>query len=171
VELTGTPVSREVGKGERETNASPRPASQPPRPMLILPAMSSAHPPKMTTRVSLNADSPAVSANGTVSPSDNPMMASEIVRASSHGLEGEVPAVSDDVLDETDALRGLCGHSGCVQSCHGKVGAYAVGSSGEVSRGRPLLLELGKSRFLTVTMAMVVVVVWRERVSVMASSF
>jgi hypothetical protein len=55
----------------------------------------------MTTLVSLKADSPAVSANGTVNPSDNPMIASEIVRASSHGLlaaEGEeaVVIVDDD---------------------------------------------------------------------------
>ena len=44
--------------------------------------MSSANPPYMTTLVFPNADRPAVRAKGTVRPSDNPIVASEITRAS-----------------------------------------------------------------------------------------
>lgn len=44
--------------------------------------MSSANPPKMTTLVFPKADNPAVNANGTVRPSDNPIVASEMTLAS-----------------------------------------------------------------------------------------
>ena len=52
----------------------------------MAPAMSSARPPKITIRVSPRADSPAVRAKGTVSPSERPMVASEMMRAVSAGL-------------------------------------------------------------------------------------
>ena len=52
----------------------------PPSPMEIAPAMSSASPPRTTKRVSPSDDKPAVRANGTVNPSESPMMASEIIR-------------------------------------------------------------------------------------------
>ena len=52
---------------------------KPPRPMLIAPANSSASPPSTTTLVSPKPESPAVNANGTVSPSLSPMMASDII--------------------------------------------------------------------------------------------
>lgn len=47
----------------------------------MAPAMSSARPPKMTTRVLPRADRPAVRAKGTVRPSERPMVASEMTRA------------------------------------------------------------------------------------------
>lgn len=53
---------------------------KPPSPMERAPAMSSAKPPKTTTLVSPRYASPAVSAKGTVMPSEIPMMASEIIR-------------------------------------------------------------------------------------------
>lgn len=53
---------------------------KPPSPMERAPAMSSAKPPKTTTLVSPRYASPAVSAKGTVMPSEIPMMASEIMR-------------------------------------------------------------------------------------------
>lgn len=54
---------------------------KPPSPMERAPAMSSAKPPKTTTLVSPRYASPAVSAKGTVMPSEIPMIASEIIRA------------------------------------------------------------------------------------------
>lgn len=54
----------------------------PPSPMEIAPAISSANPPNTTTLVSPSADNPAVRANGTVIPSDKPIMASDTVRPS-----------------------------------------------------------------------------------------
>ena len=53
---------------------------KPPRPMERAPAMSSARPPRTTSFVSPMEAKPAVRANGTVMPSDTPMMASEIMR-------------------------------------------------------------------------------------------
>ena len=44
--------------------------------MLIEPAISSARPPKITTLVLPRVDSPEVRANGTVRPSESPMVAS-----------------------------------------------------------------------------------------------
>lgn len=60
-----------------ETHASPRPANHPPNPIDMLPAINSAIPPYKTTFVSLNADSPAVRAKGTVNPSDKPIVRSD----------------------------------------------------------------------------------------------
>ena len=51
---------------------------KPPRPMEIAPAMSSARPPRTTSRASPSEDKPAVSAKGTVRPSERPIMASLI---------------------------------------------------------------------------------------------
>lgn len=62
----------------------------PPRPMLMEPAISSASPPKMTTFVSPKADRPAVKANGTVSPSERPIVASEINLGSKRQGRSEV---------------------------------------------------------------------------------
>lgn len=53
----------------------------PPRPIEMAPAVSSARPAKMTTRVSPSADKPAVRAKGTVKPSERPMIASLITLA------------------------------------------------------------------------------------------
>lgn len=53
----------------------------PPRPMEMAPAISSARPPKMTTLVFPSAERPAVRANGTVRPSERPMVASDNTRA------------------------------------------------------------------------------------------
>ena len=49
-------------------------------PMLMAPAINSASPPYTTTLEDPNADRPAVSANGTVKPSDNPIVASDMRR-------------------------------------------------------------------------------------------
>ena len=46
----------------------------------MAPAINSASPPYTTTLEDPNADRPAVSANGTVKPSDNPIVASEMRR-------------------------------------------------------------------------------------------
>jgi hypothetical protein len=46
--------------------------------MLMVPATNSDSPPKMTTRGRPSADSPAVTANGTVSPSEKPIVKLEI---------------------------------------------------------------------------------------------
>ena len=54
----------------------------PPRPIEIAPATSSASPPKMTTLVVPRLERPALRANGTVRPSESPNMASEMVRRS-----------------------------------------------------------------------------------------
>ena len=51
-----------------------------PSPMDMAPAINSASPPYTTTLEDPNADRPAVSANGTVKPSDNPIVASEMRR-------------------------------------------------------------------------------------------
>jgi hypothetical protein len=67
---------------EKTTYASLFAPRYPPSPMEIAPAMSSANPPYMTTLVFPKADRPAVRAKGTVRPSDNPIVASEITRAS-----------------------------------------------------------------------------------------
>ncbi|KIW31909.1 hypothetical protein, variant [Cladophialophora immunda] len=53
----------------------------PPSPIDIAPAISSASPPRITTLVSPRAVRPAVRANGTVSPSESPRIASETTRA------------------------------------------------------------------------------------------
>ena len=53
---------------------------KPPSPIDMAPAMSSASPPKTTSLVSPRDANPAVRANGTVMPSETPMMASEIMR-------------------------------------------------------------------------------------------
>lgn len=52
----------------------------PPNPIDIAPAISSANPPYITTLVSPRADKPAVRANGTVRPSERPIIASETSR-------------------------------------------------------------------------------------------
>jgi len=67
----------EKGRGRERSYASPRPANHPPNPIDMLPAINSAIPPYKTTFVSLNADSPAVSAKGTVNPSDKPIVRSD----------------------------------------------------------------------------------------------
>jgi len=125
----------------------------------MLPAISSAQPPKITTRVSLKAESPAVRANGTVRPSERPIIASETVRASSHGL-----VVAEEVVveEQTEGRRGRCGHSGWGQNLSAGpqmgevwvcgVSVDMVGRRGSVSR--PLR---GKRRFLIVTRDMVCV--------------
>lgn len=72
---------RERGKqGEGGMYASLLAPMKPPSPIESAPAMSSAKPPKTTTLVSPRYASPAVSAKGTVMPSEIPMMASEIMR-------------------------------------------------------------------------------------------
>lgn len=53
---------------------------KPPSPIDIAPAISSARPPNTTSLVSPKEAKPAVRANGTVMPSDTPMMASDIIR-------------------------------------------------------------------------------------------
>ncbi|KAM3065075.1 hypothetical protein ACMFMF_011949 [Clarireedia jacksonii] len=67
---------------ERSTYSSLLAPRYPPNPIDIAPAISSASPPYITTCVLPNADSPAVSANGTVNPSESPIVASEIILAS-----------------------------------------------------------------------------------------
>lgn len=57
-------------------------AKYPPKPIDIAPAVNSARPANITTRVFPKADKPAVRAKGTVNPSDNPIIASETTRAS-----------------------------------------------------------------------------------------
>lgn len=57
-------------------------AKYPPNPIEIAPAVNSAKPAKITTFVFPSADNPAVNANGTVNPSDNPIIASETVLGS-----------------------------------------------------------------------------------------
>ena len=52
----------------------------PPSPIEMAPAASSASPPSTTTFVFPSADRPALRANGTVSPSERPRMASETIR-------------------------------------------------------------------------------------------
>ena len=67
--------------------------------MDIAPAASSARPPRTTTLVFPNAERPALSAKGTVSPSERPKMASDTIR----GLirERELLVLPDsDVGDE-----------------------------------------------------------------------
>jgi hypothetical protein len=58
--------------------------------MEMVPATSSDSPPYITTLVVPRADRPAVRANGTVRPSEKPIVAAEMRRASKRdGLEGE----------------------------------------------------------------------------------
>jgi hypothetical protein len=52
----------------------------PPSPIEMAPAASSASPPRTTTFVFPSAESPALRANGTVSPSERPRIASETIR-------------------------------------------------------------------------------------------
>lgn len=68
---------------------------KPPSPMERAPAMSSAKPPKTTTLVSPRYASPAVSAKGTVMPSEIPMMASEIMRGLTRRFFSFWPSRSD----------------------------------------------------------------------------
>lgn len=63
-----------------KTHASLLVPRYPPNPIDIEPATISAIPPKTTTLVSSNADKPAVRANGTVMPSERPMIASDTMR-------------------------------------------------------------------------------------------
>jgi hypothetical protein len=72
----------------------------------MAPAISSARPPNMTIRVSLRVDNPAVRAKGTVSPSESPIVASDIIRAlvecwfdSRIMLPDTVPVVCDSRSD------------------------------------------------------------------------
>ena len=53
--------------------------TKPPKPIDIAPAINSASPPSTTSLALPKADRPAVSAKGTVRPSDNPRMASEMI--------------------------------------------------------------------------------------------
>lgn len=59
----------------------------PPNPMEIAPAASSARPPRTTTFVSPRADRPALSAKGTVRPSESPRIASAMMRGLIFDLE------------------------------------------------------------------------------------
>lgn len=52
----------------------------PPNPIEMAPAVNSANPPRTTTLVLPNADKPALSAKGTVNPSDKPRIASDMMR-------------------------------------------------------------------------------------------
>ena len=74
----------------------------------IAPAISSASPPEMTTLVSPSAESPAVSAKGTVSPSERPMIASDITRASTLNFffslgSGSESVQTSEELDHCDS--------------------------------------------------------------------
>lgn len=123
-----------LGEGERGggTYASPRPASQPPRPIEMLPAINSAIPPYTTTLVSLNADKPAVSANGTVRPSERPIVKSESTRGSSMPSE----------VGPSPPLSGSASDCGCIELPYV---LFVVGSSGEGWSG------FGNRRFLRYT--------------------
>lgn len=75
----------------------------PPSPMEMAPAASSASPPSTTTFVFPSAERPALSAKGTVSPSERPRMASETIR----GLirERVLPLLAVDVVDSSGLLH------------------------------------------------------------------
>lgn len=62
------------------THASLLAPTYPPSPIEIAPATSSARLPRTTILLSPNADRPALSANGTVKPSERPRIASEMTR-------------------------------------------------------------------------------------------
>lgn len=64
-----------------DTDSSLLAPRYPPNPMEMAPAVSSAKPAKITTRVLPSVESPAVRAKGTVNPSERPMMASLITLA------------------------------------------------------------------------------------------
>ena len=87
---------------DARTHASLLAPMKPPRPIEMAPATNSASPPKTTTCVSLKALRPADSAKGTVSPSDRPMMASEIIRGP--GRIHFNPHQPDDELSSSDFL-------------------------------------------------------------------
>lgn len=77
---------------------------KPPSPMERAPAMSSAKPPKTTTLVSPRYASPAVSAKGTVMPSEIPMMASEIMRGLTRRFFCFWPSRSDSDVSSLSTL-------------------------------------------------------------------
>jgi len=80
VSLAVVPLGQKMGQGKK-TNISDLAPKYPPKPIDIAPAINSARPPKITTRVFPSAERPAVSANGTVKPSERPIVASEMTRA------------------------------------------------------------------------------------------
>jgi hypothetical protein len=61
--------------------------TNPPKPIDIAPAINSASPPNTTSLALPKAERPAVSANGTVRPSDKPRMASEMTLGLTFSLE------------------------------------------------------------------------------------
>lgn len=73
-------MARQKREGIDDTHPSLLAPTYPPNPIEIAPAINSANPPRTTTLVSPRADNPALSANGTVSPSDMPRIASETIR-------------------------------------------------------------------------------------------
>lgn len=72
-----TTVATTIGA---KTYASLFAPAYPPNPIDIAPAVNSANPPRTTTLEFPSADSPALSANGTVNPSDIPRIASDTIR-------------------------------------------------------------------------------------------
>lgn len=69
------------------THASLFAPTYPPSPMEIAPAANSARPPRTTTLVFPNAERPALSAKGTVRPSERPRIESETMRGLMRDLE------------------------------------------------------------------------------------
>lgn len=92
------------GKGQWDRYASLLAPMKPPSPMERAPAMSSAKPPKTTTLVSPRYASPAVSAKGTVMPSEIPMMASEIMRGLTRRFFCFWPSRSDSDISSLSTL-------------------------------------------------------------------
>lgn len=76
------PGEYRVLRSENSTYSSLFAPRYPPSPIDIAPAINSARLPNITILVSPRAERPAVKANGTVRPSERPMVASEITRAS-----------------------------------------------------------------------------------------
>lgn len=75
----------------------------PPKPIDMAPATSSAKPAYMTILVVPSDAKPAVSANGTVIPSDIPIMASEIIR----GLSLNFRRMSLSLFPKVDGSDGV----------------------------------------------------------------
>ncbi|PHH73191.1 hypothetical protein CDD83_4797 [Cordyceps sp. RAO-2017] len=101
--------------------------------MLIMPEKSSARPPRMTSRVLPSDDRPAVSANGTVSPSEKPMMTSRSVSPRS-ALDDDEPA--EDASDDEQALRSW-GSALTAPAC-GRSVAGSAGRRGDLSDDRAI---------------------------------
>ena len=68
-------------RSDGDTDSSLLAPRYPPGPMEMAPAVNPASPVKITTLVFPSVDSPAASANGTVNPSERPMIASPITLA------------------------------------------------------------------------------------------